>query len=90
VVPIRNAEMNAPAFTATEATNTRTFNPTPSAPPPLPNADNTVVPNNAKPTVPSSSRLRPRALNGFGRLLRGTVHAVFIAFCAAWATPRQP
>jgi hypothetical protein len=82
LVEIRKATMNAPALIATDAANTTTLRPTPKAPEPLPaNPDSTVVPNSAAPTVPSSSRLRPRAANGLGRLLRGTAHTVFIAFC---------
>ena len=38
----------------------------------------------------SNTRLRPRPLNGFGRLLRGTRQAVFMAYCTAWPTPIPP
>jgi hypothetical protein len=55
-----------------------------------PRVDNTVVANTATPTVASRSRLRARALNGLGRLLRRIDQAVLIAYCTAWATPRPP
>ncbi len=83
--------MNTAALTATEATSTSTRTTAPSEPALLaPRVDSTVVPSTASPAVASSSRLRPRALNGLGRLLRGTAHAVFIAYCTACATPRPP
>ena len=50
----------------------------------------TVVPSNAKPPVANNNKLRPRARNGSGRSLRGTVQAVFIAFCNACAPPSPP
>jgi len=47
-----------------------------------------VVPMIGTPAVASSRRLRALALNGFGRLFRGTAHAVFIAYWTACATER--
>ena len=44
----------------------------------------------ARPAVTSRSALRSRDMNGSGRLLRGTAHAMFMAFCAAWTTPSAP
>ena len=53
-------------------------------------ADSTVVPMIDRPTTSSSTKLRSLLRSGFGRLLRGTRQIVFIAFCAACATPRPP
>lgn len=39
-----------------------------------------VAPITARPEVPRRTMLRPRALNGLGRPLRGTRHAVFIVY----------
>ena len=78
------------AFTATDATSATTLTPKPNAPAPPPSADSTVVPSNAKPPVANNNKLRPRARNGSGRSLRGTVQAVFIAFCNACAPPSPP
>ena len=66
---------------STEAASTRYRPASPSVPaPPPPMTDRAVVPRTASPAVASRTRLRPRALIGFGRLLRGTPHIVLAAY----------
>ena len=60
-----------------------------AAPLPL-SADSTVVPMQGQAGGGQQDQTRPRPLNGLGRVLRGTAHAVFMAYWAAWATPRPP
>ena len=49
-----------------------------------------VVATTASPPMRMISTLRSRALIGFGRSLRGTAQAMFVAFCRACATPMAP
>ena len=83
--------MKTAALTSTDAISTRIFRKGPREPVLLaPSVDRAVVPRTASPAVARSSRLRARALKGFGRLFFGTIHAVFIAFWRACATPSPP
>ncbi len=75
----------------TDAASVRDLAAVPSAPaPPPPAIDKAVVARTASPAVTSRSTLRPRALKGFGRLLRGTAHTVLAAYWKTCATPRPP
>ena len=56
----------------------------------LPSVVTNVVIKMPTPAVPSRTRLRTRARIGFGRRLRGTAQAMFIAFWVACATPSAP
>ena len=87
----RNPKTNTAMLISTDAATATNRRIIPNGPTPLPpTMDKAVVPIMASPAVASSSRLRPRALNGFGRLLRGTPHTVFVAYWNACATPRPP
>src|ERR1700760_3369000 len=78
-------------FRTNEPTSVKIFDVSPNESRPLvANVDRIVVPMTPKPAVNSSSRLRPRATNGLGQLLRGTFQPVFIAYGPAWATPIAP
>lgn len=75
----------------TDAASVRDLPAVPSVPAPPPAAiDKAVVPRTANPAVASRSTLRPRALKGFGRLLRGTPQTVLLAYWKACATPSPP
>ena len=90
-VASRNTNTNTAALRPREPASTATFTAPPRDPAPLlPRWTARSSPRTAIPAVASSSRLRPRALNGLGRLLRGTDQAVFMAYCTAWATPSPP
>ena len=56
----------------------------------LASTDSTEIEITAAPAVITSSRLLRRSRIGFGRLLRGTDHAVFRAFWIAVPRPSEP
>ena len=84
---IRASTTTAPTVTARLVGLLIDPSPAPTAPA---KADSVVVASTARPAVATSSRLRPRAVIGFGRRWRGTAQATFIPFCSAWATPSAP
>ena len=87
----RKAKMQTAMLMSTDAASARYFAACPSAPaPPPPTMDRPVVARTASPAILSRTTLRPRALSGFGLLLRGIPHIVFVAYWKAWATPRPP
>jgi hypothetical protein len=80
------------ALAVTDRSTTTTVTTSPSRPSPRAPvaAERTVVARTATPAVAMSRRLRSRLSSGFGRLLRGTAQATFIAFCTACAMPSAP
>ena len=83
-VATRNANRNSAALMTTVATRRPILNGTPNEPTLLAhNVDSAVVPSTPTPPIPSRIRLRTRDFSGFGRSLRGTCHAVFIAYWLA-------
>ncbi len=52
--------------------------------------ESVAMPMIAAPLVNTSRRLRSRRENGLGRRLRGTDHAMFMAFCRACPRPSEP
>ncbi len=87
---MRKAIVNTAAFSANVPTPMTILVARPKPSKMLPSAARAVVPSTATPTTQSRPRPRNRLASGLGRLLRGTRQIVFIAFCAACATPRPP
>jgi hypothetical protein len=89
-----NAIVNSVTFKMIAAAVARTRNPAPGlapqAPAAAPSAVSTVVTTTLAPPATRSSRLRRRALTGFGRELRGTPRTLFSTVWTAWTMPRPP